>query len=129
MAKVTIDGTLYESSDGERLIDLINRTGAELAQVCYHTQLGPIQTCDTCTGRDQWATNTRLWDKRVGWDDCVDKVSKSERSTTASIRSNSHQPRTLLYGLRQQQWQLHCSQYGKVVGDRASSDALSTEAI
>jgi formate dehydrogenase major subunit len=48
MAKVTIDGTLYESSDGERLIDLINRTGAELAQVCYHTQLGPIQTCDTC---------------------------------------------------------------------------------
>ena len=26
----------------------MNRTGIELPQVCYHPQLGPIETCDTC---------------------------------------------------------------------------------
>ena len=48
MVRVTIDGNIYEVDSDERLIDLINRTGTELAQVCYHAQLGPIQTCDTC---------------------------------------------------------------------------------
>ena len=33
---------------GERLIDIINRSGNMIPQVCYHPQLGPIQTCDTC---------------------------------------------------------------------------------
>ncbi|MGH9741332.1 MAG: 2Fe-2S iron-sulfur cluster-binding protein, partial [Candidatus Acidiferrum sp.] len=45
---MTIDGTAYAATESERLIDLINRTGNALAQVCYHPQLGPIQTCDTC---------------------------------------------------------------------------------
>ncbi|MGB0066122.1 MAG: 2Fe-2S iron-sulfur cluster-binding protein, partial [Terracidiphilus sp.] len=58
---VTVNGIPLEFAQGERLIDLINRmnkaeravrTGArdsvELPQVCYHPQLGPIQTCDTC---------------------------------------------------------------------------------
>jgi formate dehydrogenase major subunit len=45
---MTIDGLAVEASDGERLIDLINRTGGKISQVCYHPQLGPIQTCDTC---------------------------------------------------------------------------------
>ena len=48
MVTVTIDGSIHEARGDERLIDLINRTGTELAQVCYHPQLGPIQTCDTC---------------------------------------------------------------------------------
>ena len=29
-------------------MDLLNRTGPKIPQVCYHPQLGPIQTCDTC---------------------------------------------------------------------------------
>jgi formate dehydrogenase major subunit len=33
---------------GERLIGVLNRVGVELSQVCYHPQLGPIQTCDGC---------------------------------------------------------------------------------
>jgi formate dehydrogenase major subunit len=45
---VTIDGGIHEARDGERLIDVINRSGVALAHVCYHPQLGPIQTCDTC---------------------------------------------------------------------------------
>jgi formate dehydrogenase major subunit len=48
MVKVTIDGNIHEAKDGERLIDVINRTGTALAQVCYLPQLGPIQSCDTC---------------------------------------------------------------------------------
>lgn len=45
---VTIDGLVREANTGEHLIDVINRTGIEIPQVCYHPQLGPIQTCDTC---------------------------------------------------------------------------------
>ncbi len=45
---LTIDGSVTESRANERLVDLINRVGAKLPQVCYHAQLGPIQTCDTC---------------------------------------------------------------------------------
>jgi formate dehydrogenase major subunit len=29
-------------------MDVINRSGVTIPQVCYHPQLGPIQTCDTC---------------------------------------------------------------------------------
>src|SRR5579863_84701 len=46
--KATMDGKPQEIQPNERLIDLINRCGIELPQVCYHPQLGPIQTCDTC---------------------------------------------------------------------------------
>jgi formate dehydrogenase major subunit len=48
MIAVTIDGVTHEANSGERLIDVINRAGINIAQVCYHPQLGPIQTCDTC---------------------------------------------------------------------------------
>ena len=45
---ISINGSTYDTSDGERLIDVLNRAGIEVPQVCYHPQLGPIQTCDTC---------------------------------------------------------------------------------
>jgi formate dehydrogenase major subunit len=48
MISVTIDGVVQEAQAGERLIDVINRSRSKLPQVCYHPQLGPIQTCDTC---------------------------------------------------------------------------------
>src|SRR5450432_1066800 len=48
MSTITLNGALQEIRAGERLIDVINRAGAQLPQVCYHPQLGPIQTCDTC---------------------------------------------------------------------------------
>ena len=48
MIRIFIDGTEQQASAGERLIDAINRAGLALPQVCYHPQLGPIQTCDTC---------------------------------------------------------------------------------
>ena len=50
---IQIDGAPVEAYVGERLIDALNRDAAarsrkEVPQVCYHPQLGPIQTCDTC---------------------------------------------------------------------------------
>ncbi len=45
---ITIDGVHQKATSGERLIDVINRVGMKISQVCYHPQLGPIQTCDTC---------------------------------------------------------------------------------
>jgi formate dehydrogenase major subunit len=44
----TINGRAQAIQPGESLIDLINRCGIEIPQVCYHPQLGPIQSCDTC---------------------------------------------------------------------------------
>ena len=45
---VTVNGIRLEFAPGERLVDLINRSNIQLSQVCYHPQLGPIETCDTC---------------------------------------------------------------------------------
>jgi formate dehydrogenase major subunit len=48
MPSVTVDGQTHEAADGEHLIDLLERNGITVPHVCYHRQLGPIQTCDTC---------------------------------------------------------------------------------
>src|SRR6202051_4461610 len=48
MPPLNVNGTSLTFSAGERLIDVINRSKVEVPQVCYHPQLGPIQTCDTC---------------------------------------------------------------------------------
>src|SRR5438034_9853966 len=48
MLGITVDGLAQEAKTDERLIELINRIGSKVPQVCYHPQLGPIQTCDTC---------------------------------------------------------------------------------
>src|SRR4051812_30120016 len=48
VARLTIDGAVMEAAAGERLIDVIERSGVAIPRVCYHPQLGAIQTCDTC---------------------------------------------------------------------------------
>ncbi len=45
---ILINGTLCEAAAGERLVDAVLSAGIDLPHVCYHPQLGPIQTCDTC---------------------------------------------------------------------------------
>ncbi|MGB8477334.1 MAG: formate dehydrogenase subunit alpha [Acidobacteriaceae bacterium] len=46
--KLEIDGVIGTAAVGEPLVDALNRIGRIIPQVCYHPQLGPIQTCDTC---------------------------------------------------------------------------------
>src|SRR5229473_546212 len=48
MVNVAIDGGIQEAQPDELLIDVIQRTGGAVPHVCYHPQLGPVQTCDTC---------------------------------------------------------------------------------
>src|SRR3977135_984219 len=48
VVNVAIDGVVQEAQPDELLIDLINRSGVSVPHVCYHPQLGPVQTCDTC---------------------------------------------------------------------------------
>jgi formate dehydrogenase major subunit len=46
--QLIIDGEPVESTPGERLSDILIRRGAKVPHVCYHEQLGPLETCDTC---------------------------------------------------------------------------------
>ena len=48
MMQISINGIQHEAATGDRLIDVLNGARVQLSQVCYHPQLGPIQTCDTC---------------------------------------------------------------------------------
>ncbi len=48
MVRFVIDGISYEAEQNELLVDVVERIGTALPHVCYHPQLGPIQTCDTC---------------------------------------------------------------------------------
>lgn len=47
---LVLDGHTFAASAGELLVDAINRElpDRNLAQVCYHSRMGPIETCDTC---------------------------------------------------------------------------------
>src|ERR1700677_1754720 len=78
MVKVTIDDSVHDARGNERLIDLLNRIGTKLAQVCYHPQLGPIQTCDTCLVE----TNGQL--VRACGTDVSDGMTVSTKSAKAS---------------------------------------------
>jgi formate dehydrogenase major subunit len=48
MNSLQLNGMIQNAEPGERLIDVILRAKVELPAVCYHSQLGPVQTCDTC---------------------------------------------------------------------------------
>src|SRR2546428_7829116 len=76
--KVAIDGVVQEAQPDELLIDLINRTGGSVPHVCYHPQLGPVQTCDTCMVEE----NGRL--VRACAIRVADGMSISTKSATAS---------------------------------------------
>ncbi len=48
MIELIVDNRSCNAQDNELLIDVIERSGSEVPHLCYHAQLGPIQTCDTC---------------------------------------------------------------------------------
>jgi len=78
---VTIDGAVQIAVEGERLIDLVNRVGGKVPQVCYHPQLGPIQTCDTCMVEVN-GTLTRA---------CATTVSEGMSVVTSSAKASAAQ--------------------------------------
>ena len=66
VATVAIDGAVQEAHPDELLIELLERMGRTIPHVCYHPQLGPVQTCETCiveaNGRLVRACATRVTD-------------------------------------------------------------------
>ena len=48
VVRLTIDGIARDARQDEPLVDVITRIGGTIPHVCYHPQLGAIQTCDTC---------------------------------------------------------------------------------
>ena len=45
---VTVNGKAQACQPDERLIELLNRLKLELPQMCYHSSLGVLATCDSC---------------------------------------------------------------------------------
>ena len=45
---ITLNGKQIQVSEGEWLIDAIRRNSVDIPAVCYHPQLGPLETCETC---------------------------------------------------------------------------------
>ena len=46
--ELIIDQLRWGAQDGELLIEVIGRAGKKTPHLCYHAQLGPLQTCDAC---------------------------------------------------------------------------------
>ena len=86
MAEVAIDGVFQEVRPNEHLIDLVNRAGGSVPYVCYHPQLGPVQTCDACMvevdGRPVRA--------------CATEVSEGMRVSTKSAKAAAAQVEALI---------------------------------
>src|SRR5882672_9939611 len=78
VADIAIDGIAHAAQPDELLINLINRIGVSVPHVCYHPQLGPVQTCDTCMVE----VNGRL--VRACATEVADGMKISTKSATAS---------------------------------------------
>jgi len=48
MEPILVDGRAYLPNGARTVLELLNHSGIELPQVCYHPRLGPLETCDTC---------------------------------------------------------------------------------
>jgi formate dehydrogenase major subunit len=48
LIQFTLDGNTVEAKPGGRLSDILLGGNYKVPHICYHNQLGPIQTCDTC---------------------------------------------------------------------------------
>jgi formate dehydrogenase major subunit len=81
MIKFIVDAQEVETKADELLIDLLLRHEFKIPCVCYHHQLGPIQTCDTCIVE----VNGQLGRA------CATKVSSGMQVQTKSARADAAQ--------------------------------------
>ncbi|UOF89247.1 formate dehydrogenase subunit alpha [Fodinisporobacter ferrooxydans] len=47
--QITIDGKTLGASSEQSILEAALQQGLEIAHICYHPNLGAIQSCDTCT--------------------------------------------------------------------------------
>ncbi|MGC8506117.1 MAG: formate dehydrogenase subunit alpha [Thermoplasmata archaeon] len=43
-----VDGKILEGANGQTILQALIGNGLDIPHVCYHPNLGPIQSCDTC---------------------------------------------------------------------------------
>lgn len=46
--RITVNGSEYRVTEGERLLDCLRRLDFNIPHLCYHPGLDPIGSCDTC---------------------------------------------------------------------------------
>ena len=51
MKIIHINGSAVEAAADQTVLQAVLATGEEIPHVCYHPNLGPIETCDTCIVR------------------------------------------------------------------------------
>ncbi|QQE81054.1 formate dehydrogenase subunit alpha [Alicyclobacillus sp. SO9] len=47
-ATLQVDGVNFQGQMGQTILEVMLQEGLEHPHVCYHSSLGPIETCDTC---------------------------------------------------------------------------------
>ena len=84
MIRLLIDGSAFDAHENELLVDLIGRIDKVIPRVCYHPQLGPIQTCDTCmvevNGKLVRACATQV-------EDGMEVFTRSPKATSAQVEA------------------------------------------
>ena len=127
--EISIDGRKVEAFEDEPLIEAINRSGQKLPQVCYHPQLGPIQTCDTCMVEVDGTLVRACAHRAVRRHASGHQLRRRAGRATRGLRPDSRQPPALLHGLRQQQRQLHGPQHHRSARRRAPGNPFPAEAL
>ncbi|OLZ08121.1 formate dehydrogenase subunit alpha [Sulfobacillus thermosulfidooxidans] len=46
--EIIVDGQRLPGQKGQTILEVMLQNGMDLPHICYHPNLGPIQTCDTC---------------------------------------------------------------------------------
>ena len=124
MIKFVLDGQEVEAKADELLIDLLLRNECKIPCVCYHHQLGPIQTCDTCMVEVNGQLGARLRHEGYRRDAGGNQVHPGRRRAAGSLRPSAQGPHALLHGLRQQQRQLHDAQHDQDARGGSSENSI-----
>ncbi len=95
-----VDGWTVYAPAGEPLVEVLDRLKSGVAHVCYHSALGPLQTCDTCLlGRDRWDAATCVWYPGSGGARGADGGPSSRCRAARGDAPYFRQPRPLLHHL------------------------------
>jgi formate dehydrogenase major subunit len=85
MGPVLVDGRPLTPNGARTILELLNASGVDLPQVCYHPSLGAVRTCDTCL--------VELDGRLVRA--CATPVSAGQRVSVGSARATAARRRAL----------------------------------
>ncbi len=106
---IRLNGNEVQCKPGTTLLQAATDNHLFVPSICYNSQLGPIQTCDTCFvevgGELVRACSTVVQaDMQVSTESPLVKEAQTESMSRILKKS-----RAILHCVRQQQRQLHCT--------------------